>query len=249
MIRIDGKTIQPGEITEYPSGSGENAIISVMEESRAEYSYNTAGQLKFELLLRAETVAAAQELNRSGLNFAVFRDTTCNSVYWNRTPDGGFRLKDGVSPSKAIRDIFQNGSSYGTECATAMVIVFYGALLHLYGEKRFDELCPNIFLMNWKKVDKRLRGIDWMEKRADYFPGDRRYFMNPDVSPLTPQWQGENVIDLNGNQYYGHGVGILGANAVIHALNANRDEDAGESAYLMDAAGRPDYKSLSKLME
>jgi protein-glutamine gamma-glutamyltransferase len=101
--------------------------------------------------------------------------------------------------------------------------------------------------MNWRRLDRYLRGVGMIEKHPDYFPGDRRYFMNPDVDPLVPQWQGENVIDLGNRLYYGHGVGIQPAGGIIESLNRNRAEDADQSAYLMDGAGRPDFQSLAAL--
>ena len=57
-----------------------------------------------------------------------------------RTEEGGFLLKDGVKPSEAIKDIFVNSSLYGTECATAMVIVFYGAIVNVFPEEVFDRV-------------------------------------------------------------------------------------------------------------
>ena len=86
-----------------------------------------------------------------------------------------------------------------------------------------------------------------MKKRMDYIPGDRRYFVNPDVDPLTPQWQGENVIDLDGELYYGHGIGIYNAETIIKELNKNRSEGADESARLKDSAGRPNFKKLADI--
>lgn len=248
MITIAGKTVRPGDIGSYPSGSLEAYILSAMAASQTKYSYSSPEELKFELLLRGAIIASSNELARSGLRFAVFRDSECNPEYWDRTPDGGFRLKQGAEPAKAIRDIFTNGSKYGTECATGMMIVFYGALLHVLGEKKFNGNFPKIELMNWHKIDRYLRGVGMIEKFPDYFPGDRRYFMNPDVDPLVPQWQGENVVDLGNKLYYGHGVGILPAQDIIKSLNKNRSEGANQSAYLMDGAGRPDYKSLFGMM-
>ncbi|MGC7322599.1 hypothetical protein RBA16_24195, partial [Mycobacteroides abscessus subsp. massiliense] len=108
MITIAGKTVQPGDIGSYPAGSLEANILSAMAASQAKYSYSSPEELKFELRLRAETVASANQLVRSGLRFAVFRDSECNPDYWERTPDGGFRLKNGAEPAKAIGDIYQN---------------------------------------------------------------------------------------------------------------------------------------------
>lgn len=247
MIKIAGREIQANEITRYSAESIEMQIIKILASSGETYSYNSMEELNFELSLRREIIAAANGLYHGGMGFEIFRNSRCNPAYWNRTAEGGFKLKSGASPSGAILDIFNNGSQYGTECATAMVIVYYGALLNVFGKERFDELFSKIELMDWHHIDSRLKEIGLVKKFADYLPGDRRYFMNPDVDPLTPEWQGENVIDLNGRLYYGHGVGILNADTIIRMLNQNRDEDADEQAYLLDAAGRPDFKKLASL--
>ena len=64
----------------------------------------------------------------------------------------------------------------------------YKALLNIYSEALFNESISNIELMNWHHIDKLLKEVGLMKKRMDYIPGDRRYFVNPDVDPLTPQW-------------------------------------------------------------
>jgi ubiquitin len=76
--------------------------------------------------------------------------------------------------------------------------------------------------MNWH-YDRDL-GVVYSQGPGDFFPGDCRYFKNPDVNPETPQWQGENVIDLNDGKYYGHGIGIRTADEIINALNERRKE-------------------------
>ncbi len=218
-----------------------------MASGSGTYAFDTAAQLKFELSLRKEIVACAVSLNRSGLEFSIFRDASANPAYWEVTREGGFSLRRGADPSKAILDIFLNGRAYATECATAMMIVLYGALIREYGENRFNHLFPKIELMNWRRLDPRLQSFGMLDRKSDYFPGDRRYFANPDVDPLTPQWQGENVIELGGGLFYGHGVGILSAAPILRSLNQNRVAGARRSAYLMNAAGRPDFLSLSQL--
>jgi protein-glutamine gamma-glutamyltransferase len=247
MILIGGSPAQPEFLSTLPSNGTEKQIVGILSASTARYQYDSADQLKFELRLRSEIVDAARSLDRSGMDFEIFRKSRCNQAFWNRTSEGGFLLKSGASPSGAIRDIYRNGSRYATECATAMVIVYYGALLAVFGPNRFDRLFPEIELMNWHHIDRLLSDIGLMKKRPDYLPGDRRYFTNPDVDPLTPEWQGENVIDLNGKLYYGHGAGIMNADAMVRMLNESRAEGADESAYLMDSAAGPDYKSLAAI--
>lgn len=248
MIKIAGKTVTASDLSQPPQNGTAMDILAAMSSSAAVFSFETENQLRFELNLRAELVQASKDLARSGIRFAVFRDSTCNADFWDRMPNGGFRLKKDVSPAAAIQDIFRNGRKYGTECATAMMIVLYGALVKVFGAGQFDRLFPKIELMNWRRLDPRLQGFGYLEKYPDYLPGDRRYFANPDVDPLVPMWQGENVVQLGGGLYYGHGVGINDANAIIRSLNGNRSPGADESAYLMDGAGRPDFKKLSALL-
>lgn len=250
MITIAGKILSAQEAeTGYADGSIEKTVVKAMSASAAVYRFRSADSLNFELRLRGALVAASRELFRSGLGFAVFREAKCNPEFWDRTAEGGFLLKSGVSPAEAILNIYQSGGSYATECATAMMIVSYKALLQLYGPSLFDRTFPKIELMDWHHIDPLLREVGFVKKRFEYFPGDRRYFANPDVDPLTPQWQGENVIELGGDRYYGHGIGIRSAESILRSLDANRISGADEAARLLDAAGRPDFQRLAEVTE
>lgn len=208
------------------------------------YKYASQNQLKFELDLRAGIVNAAIELSKSKLSFRTFRKSICNTDYWERTNEGGFLVKEGIRPSDAIRDIYINSQMYGTECATAIVIVYYKALVEIFPEKLFNDLFQGIYLMNWEYLDSDL-GIRHYQSVSDVVPGDCLYFKNPEVNPLTPQWQGENVIDLGNGKYYGHGVGIRNAEGVIEALNKQRISEATQSAYLLRSVTRPNFKLLA----
>lgn len=250
MIVIADREMRQTELSsEYREKSVEREILNTLASSSQKYYYSSIDQLKFELRLRKEIISAATELYKSGLEFEIFRKSECNPAYWRRTQDGGFATKDNVKSSDAILDIYKNGSMYSTECATAMMIVYYKALLNVYSADLFNKLFPSIDLMNWNRIDKLLREVGHMKKSADYLPGDRRYFINPDVDPLTPEWQGENTIDLGNGLFYGHGLGIHKANTIIQELNKNRIVNAEESARLMDSAGRPDFKRLSDIYQ
>ena len=231
----------------YPQNSEERSLLRSMSESRDDYTYDSEEEFKFELELRAATVNAAKELDHSGMEFAVFRKSICNSAYWRRTEDGGFVLKNNVAASDAIRDIFKNGSEYATECATAIPIIFYKAVLTVFGDALFNKQFPKIELMNWHHIDPVFRGVAVMPYTRNFLPGDRRYFINPDVNPMTPEWQGENVIMLAADSYYGHGIGIQNEETMIRELNKNRVRGATESAHLLKKAGRPDYQELLRI--
>ncbi len=219
-------------------------IYDILSRSNEVYNYESIGQLKFELNLRKSIIEAAKELDHSRLSFKVFRKSKCNNDFWHRTEEGGFKLESGVKPSDAIKDIYLHGSQYGTECSTAMVIVYYKALVDILPEELFNSLFPDIYLMNWQHLDSDLGIVDHI-RVTDYLPGDGRYFKNPDVDPITPEWQGENVFDLGNGLYYGHGLGILDADRIINALNERRLPDSTTTAYLLDSAKRPGFKRLA----
>ncbi len=249
MILISGAPFSISEITgDYSESSVERQILNQMSQSAGVYRYDTLKQLKFELALRREIVNAAVELNDSGMEFAVFHKSECNPDYWDRTSNGGFLLKNGVKPRDAIRDIFTNGRQYATECATAMVIVYYGALTKVFTEETFNTLFRSIYLMNWRKLDPLLSEIGAPKTVTDILLGDRCYFINPEVHPKVPELQGENVIVLPNRLYYGHGIGITNADQIISILNDNRMENATQSAYFIEnSAARPNFKRLADL--
>jgi len=234
-------------INEYKPNGIERDIITKMDLSKERYEYNSLNQLQFELKLRKNIVIAAIRLNEDDMSFTTFRKSMCNPDYWDRTEEGGYILKKGIIPSAAIEDISINSSNYGTECATAMIIIYYQALLNIFGEKLFNELFPEIQLMNWHYIDNLLEDAGYLEKRSDYLQGDRRYFSNPDVNPVKPEWQGENVIELANGIYFGHGIGIGNADEIISELNKFRIEDAKQAAYLLDTAARLDFKNLADI--
>ena len=243
MIQIAGSpfdaTALTGEFSEY---SIERKVLSTMAQSTETYRFDSLDQLRFELTLRREIVKAARALDRSSFAFAVFHYSKCNPKYWERTNNGGFELIEGAKPSEAIRDIYSNGHLYATECATAMVIVYYKALLEVFGDELFDATFPKITLMNWHALDPLLKEVGLPRPVADVLLGDRGYFDNPDVNPETPQWQGENVIVLPDDLYYGHGIGIRTADEIIRALNGNRFEGATQPAEFLDSLARPNFK-------
>ncbi len=191
-------------VKQYPSDSIEAIIFNQLYSSDKDFNYDSLEQLEFELNMRKEIIKSSIDLYNSHFGFAVFRKSKCNEKYWKRTDEGGFLLRDDVKPSDAIRDIFTNSSKYATECATAMVIIYYKALLDIYPEELFNELFSEIQLMNWHYLDPLLK----------------------EVGRTRPS------------------IGILKADQIIDALNKNRKPNAQRSAYLLDSAGRPNFKNL-----
>ena len=129
----------------------------------------------------------------------------------------------------ALNDIFINGRLYAFECGTAILIVFYKAILDSIGSKHFDRIFPDLFLYNWH-YHQHLSIL--VHEGMDYLPGDCLYFKNPDFAPNTPEWQGENAIMLDQNLFFAHGVGVTDQQEIITELNSNRIWGSMISAYL-----------------
>lgn len=238
MIKISGNIVARYEIvTRYPPNSLKRKIAEQLSSSEEVYRYGSLNQLKFDIELRVNIVRAAKELDRSDVSFRTFRKSKCNTAYWHRTDKGGFLLKEYIKPSDAIRDIFINSSKYGTECGTAIIIIYYKALLNMLPEKLFNEMFPIIHLYDWHYISTNLY-IEQYRDITAFFPGDCEYFKNPDVNTITPEWQGENVINLGDGTYFGHGIGITTANGIIKALNKKRKRGATKSAFLLDSVER-----------
>jgi protein-glutamine gamma-glutamyltransferase len=231
---------------EYPEHSIEAKIIDKMASSKDTYNYSSLNQLKFELNMRKNIISSSIELNKSGLKFKVFKKSFCNTDFWDRTKEGGFKQRKDVTSSEAINDIFKNASKYGTECSTAIVILYYKAILNIYPEELFNKTFQNLVLLNWHNFDDDFN-IYSHEIEGDFLPGDCLYFENPDHDTKKKEWQGENAIDLGEENYYGHGIGISDVDHIIKALNRNRKSDAKKSAYLTKYVARPNFNHLGDI--
>lgn len=226
-----------------PFFDAKQQILNMMTSNQEVYAYQTSDELKFDVQTRVNLILSCIELLNSGLQFRTFKQSYCNSVFWERTELGGFQLKKGKLPSFGIRDIFANGTKYGTECATAMIVIIYKALLDLYTEDTFNQLFSNLLLYTWD-YDKDLKLIT--KNGREVIPGDLVYFKNPQVNPDTMEWQGENSIYLGDDLYYGHGVGVKTEKQIIHNLNSRRFPGAFLSAYLSDLMTRINYRAMSQ---
>lgn len=231
----------------HSNNSLQSYILNSLNQIDETVNYESIDELKFELQLRAAIVDSSIKLSQSNMGFATFRESKCNSKYWKRLKNGGFQVLPNVKSSDAIMDIYHHGSLYATECATAMVIVLYRALLMVFDESLFNEVFPQIYLMNWHNLDPKIADMGYLVSTTYYLPGDRRYFYNPEVSHETPEWQGENSIQLINEKFYAHDFGIVSANEIIEALNNERKSGATQTAFLKKGVGRPDFHYLFQL--
>ncbi|OBR62296.1 protein-glutamine gamma-glutamyltransferase [Paenibacillus oryzae] len=242
IVILDGSSAQipPRMLTEL-----ERKTLQRKMNSPVVYRYPNLESLLFELKLRSHIVQSAKDMYTSGVSFATFSNSRCNERYWIRTPNGGFLLRPGVPPSVAVADIYENGHLYAFECAGAIIILLYKAVLDAIGPAAFDRHFQNLFLRDWQ-YDRDMRLITTYNLNEVYH-GDVLYFKNPDHDPRTPEWQGENVVVLDDNLYFGHGIGIGTGQEIIDQLNRARRPFSMVSAYLDNLVLTPDFEAIRLL--
>lgn len=236
MISIMGMYV--GELP-FQLSAKQAEIFRYLKENSEMFRYDSIAQLQFELVLRENLIKSALALNDSEVEFSIFSTSKFNPTYWTKQ-NRGYLLKPNVPASTAIRDIFQNGKEYGFECSTAIVVLFYHAVLESINERDFNQLFQRLFIWDWS-YDEDLK----IETRVgnDFIPGDVMYFYNPDF--YNPVWIGENVVFLGDDEFFGHGIGKATEGEMIKALNSLRKPNATREAHLIDQHSRLNSKYLS----
>ncbi|TNE51185.1 MAG: hypothetical protein EP343_03600 [Deltaproteobacteria bacterium] len=208
--------------------------------------------LRDRVFIGAAMVDAAGEMAKAKHKFG---DLEANPVVWEVDEDNPntMYLNSEFEPSVALMDIFNNPELYSFECATAMVILRYRAMLEMIGEDDFNRICGDLRIGVWDQEDdaaaiwevtgKSAKGEDvdmTEETQKEVLPGDYAYFKNWDVSEAAFKggWQGENVIYLGKGKYYGHPFGITEGTKIIDYLNKHRKTGSTRSASLLDLHAR-----------
>lgn len=244
MIIINQKLMDVSQIGQGSLSKEKVKCAELMAKYSQVYEYETVEQFEFELEMRTQIIHSAVLLNKSGVKFATFQTSKCNEKYWHLTEKGAFVLKKGVLPQTGIADIFMNGNMYAFECATAIVIIFYKAVLETIDNQHFNRLFSDLYLYDWHYDQDLMLQI---HRGTDFLPGDCVYFKNPEFNPETPYWQGENAIVIDHDLYYGHGIGIKTSQVILGFLNTKRKKNATESSFLMDQITRLNLHTLIQL--
>lgn len=135
MIVIGRSIVHPYITNEYePFAAEKQQILSIMAGNQEIYSFRTSDELSFDLNLRVNIITSALELFQSGFQFRTFQQSfaTLNigkNVSWR------IRAPSKHTPFHCHTRYFQNGKLYGTECATAMIIIFTKLYYHCMRKK------------------------------------------------------------------------------------------------------------------
>ncbi len=227
----------------------ENDKIFTVDASGKIDVQSVGAALRDRMRIGAAMVGACEDMDRAGHSFALIKDQTFSADCWTPSGNGAFALKPGVKPSDAVADIFANPSKYKFECATALVIVHYKAMLDLLGPKDFDAACASLRMGPW--VYESTMAQNWnidgsgsveadAARQSQLRAGDYTYFKNWEVSDTgrAAGWQGENVISLGGGRYYGHPFGIENGDHIVAYLNQNRNAGSTRSASMLQLQAR-----------
>ena len=147
MIKLSGEPFYQGGL--WPPGSMESLITYRLQEDSSTHSYASMDELTFEGLLRKKIILSARAMGYSRVRFESFEKARCNPQFWHLSPAGGFILNPGVLPSDAVRDIFRSGALYAFDCSTAIMIIYYHALLNSIDDQLFNQLFSNLYLYSW----------------------------------------------------------------------------------------------------
>ncbi|GLB60478.1 protein-glutamine gamma-glutamyltransferase [Cytobacillus sp. NCCP-133] len=215
-------------------------IFFALENSPEVHQYDSMHELLFEIMLRENIINAARQLHASPIEFAPFNTSRFNPLIWRRTKYG-YLLDPAVLPSDAIMDVYIHSREYAFECTTAIVLIFYKAVLGSISVSRFNTLFQGLLVWDWN-YDYDLSIIT--KKGRNFIPGDVVYFYNPDYE--HPVWMGENAVYLGGGMYFGHGIGMETEAGMIRALNTLRKPGSMRDAYLISQHSRLNVKYLSQ---
>ncbi|OLO42169.1 protein-glutamine gamma-glutamyltransferase [Alkalihalophilus pseudofirmus] len=243
MIQVAGRPFSLDSTMDF--GRVERVIIQQMLESPELFFYPSMNELRFEMNIRKNIMESAKEMNVSQVVFTIFENAHCNPAYWTLTNAGGFGLRPDVRPSDAILDIYRNGSLYGFECATAIIIIYYHAILKSIGRRHFDFIFQNLYLYSWH-TDPDLELHSFYSNH--FLAGDVVYFNNPDFHPNVPWYRGLNAVVLSDGTFFGHGFGIMTAEQIIQFLNSQRSPESMQPAYLANLITRISPATMYKLL-
>ncbi len=211
--------VDPGDILTYRKG--------------AKRVRTKLGKTRFEQArIQLATVNAALALREGDPVFALRDDQyAVNKKFWWMGYGGRMGVRQGVRPSDAINDVFENTKKYGMECATATMIILYKGILDVIGPDDFDRTFDRLRIFRWSQEHPHFTKAKQVGQLPGLLPGDHVYFENPEFHPDHSAFQGENVIYLGDGQYYGHGLGTGTAEEIIQSLNELRKDGATQSAF------------------
>lgn len=234
--------------------------LSVEDPSGAKLTSDSLHVLNsFELILRRHICEAATNQFASGLQFnAPYTVANCSStnVFWE-TNGVGISIKAGANTADAIENIFSSGATFGADCYSALVIVWYKAVLDTFeecspanGRSKFASSFSSITISSTNSTYPPNLGN---QTYSSYRFGDWRYIDNPDFALSTPQFKGFNVIQMTDgvqdwDEFYEHPYGVQSLFYHETTLAGHRISNPTEFPSLLLEANRFDVLMLMEYL-
>jgi len=165
-----------------------------------------------------------------------------------------FKLQTNVTASQALDAFFATPEVYAMECATAISVLHYAAVRFAFfkatgSDALFDERFADMTIGRLGQgTENDIAAARKLVTTGGMRLGDHAYFHNPSAHPkaVAGGWNGENVIILGKDLYFGHPFGITSSDKIIQKLNSVHDPaiKKPQSAYLGGPIYRLDGASL-----
>jgi hypothetical protein len=215
-----------------------NDVIKYVDPETGQWAVSLVGDEYFDMQFRGATIDACNQFN-DGMNsgrLSFEGDMTkqqYNEEFWEPVTIEGrefWRVKEGINPSDAINDVFENGS-YTLDCAASTNMVALKAEMDTIGVDNFNSDYNGLTMSGWTVgTDKHGTGqlefdlngpLDYYSGDAhnndgnaeDLRPGDFVYFRNLDVEYGSAANQGENAFYMGNNEngepvFFGNPIGM-----------------------------------------
>jgi protein-glutamine gamma-glutamyltransferase len=231
------------------------------------WAKNTRGNINVQLVdkvlvdrirVDAAVVNVCYLMARARHDYALTSQIKISPTFWVCTLDKGFfRVAEGVRPSAAVNDIFDNPKQYRFPTNVATTIVYLKAMLDLLGPNDFDRVVPRLQMGRWSSTDfvqemAKVTGTSHypadQQFRDEIRAGDEAYFLNPRASPEAKKTRGaaQCAIYLGDGKWYSHPFGITTEKAILDYLNSTTVPGVGDMAHMTRMQTRMNTELLSE---
>ncbi len=231
--------------------SSSTALADIFHSGLADNGKNDLAIQSIDPHIGQAVVNAAKKLAQAKTRFCSPWYMRFNPSFWELYKGDHYIVKEGQSPSAALLDIFNNKAFTPChECSTAIIIIFYRAILDLIGNEHFDRVFDQsdirkkliIGPMAYGRISNYITSIGAGNRRAtssqaaNFKPGSYGYVRNwshyNSESTYDDGWQGENIIFLGDGFVFGHPFGIEKLSTVIDGVDSHRREGFDDPAGL-----------------
>jgi RHS repeat-associated protein len=205
------------------TGADDLGIVEAMLRSERVFRVKTWDDLRAHVRTRQHVVSRARSAR---MGFALDTGAQFNTDFWEWAKNSKDWRVRGNSAYEALTDMWKkspvsHGTLYSLPCLPATWLVYITAI----GDFAYEAKAGPVFERAVGKIPLRASGLTIVDSGVpsdDWVPGDWGYIANnnPPEVPLKvkranyrryyfPGQEGENIVYLGNDRYWGHGGGIL----------------------------------------